>query len=132
MFYENNFLTRPTCPIGDWHAWGEPCKTKMPAEFNWNFNTDLYLNILYTFCLFQFILIMKGLQSGMSDFNYACRSPMCLWLGTYVGLRPSMSVSNGLSIRYVGLWRGMSVSDGSPMKHVKVSDVSSIRHLSLW
>ena len=51
--------------------------------------------------------------SGGSSIRHAGLhlSPICI----IVGLRPSMWVSDGLSIRHVGIRRGMSVLDGSPI-----------------
>ena len=49
----------------------------------------------------------------------------------HVGLRPSMSVSDGSPIRHVVLQRGMSISDGLLMKHVEVYNGSPIRHVRL-
>ena len=40
-------------------------------------------------------------------------------------------VSDGACRLQMGLRWGMPVSDGSPMKHVDVSDESTIRHVSL-
>ena len=73
----------------------------MPAEFNRNSNTFIYLNILF-FVYFLHIYIYwnnertlirhVGLQLGIA----------CWFLIRHVGLKPSMSVSDGLSIRQVG------------------------------
>ena len=85
-----------------------------------------------------------GIRSDKFVSNQACRTPIRhvgLWSDMlvynesptrHVGLRWRMSVTAGSPINHVSLQWDMSVFDGacqSLMKHVKVSDGSSIRHV---
>ena len=62
-------------------------------------------------------------QSGMSVSVGSSIRHVCWSLIMHVSLRPSISVSDRLSIRHVALQWGMSVLDGSPLKYDEVSDI---------
>ena len=125
---------RPTCligdqsetdmpdrrPIGDRHSLLE---TDMPAESNWNSHLFKF-TYFYIICAYLHWNNVRTLIRHVNlqwAFNYACRSPMCLLLGMYVGLRSGMSVSDQSPIKHV------KVFDGSPIRHMLVSDGSPIR-----
>ena len=126
---------RLTYSIGVRHA---PSKADMPVETHRtptcllvqsefkHIYVYIYLNILIVTYLLLIYIYWNNVRTLNSHiglwwvFDQECRSPMCLKLAMHVSwslirhvcLRPSMSVSNGLSIRYVGL---RLVSDRSPI-----------------
>ena len=121
---------RPTYPNRDRHASGDPSESNMPAESNWNLNTYIFK---YTFFLI-YINLNNGRTLirdvglwwvfdilGMSVSNVSPIRHIFWSLIRHVGVRPSLSDIDGLSIRHVDLRCGMSVSVQacrSPIRHV--------------
>ena len=111
----------PTCFIRDRHALleidmtdrlttfplGDPSEPSLPSPIrilkNKYFNIFIFICFLLTYVYWNNII-------------------RCLII--HVGLRPSMSFSDRLSIRHVGFRLGMSVSERSSIKHKEVFDGS--------
>ena len=147
---------KPTCPIGDQHA---PSETDMPVETHRR-PTSLRIPIRIQTHLFKYYnFYIHFAYLNWNNVRTLIRH-VSLWLGIYiyqslikhVGLQPRMSVFNESPMGHFGLqWvsdevcRGLRwVYDhayrspmghvglqGSPMKHVKVSNGSPIRHVGL-
>ena len=121
----------PTCPFRDRHAPSEPHWRPTCLQSPIGVLTHIYLNILI-FINFLLILLLywNNVRTPIRHFgpwwvfDQASRSPMCPWLGMYVGLWPDMSVSDGTCRFQMGLRSGMSVSDGSRIRNFGLQWVS--------
>ena len=107
---------RPTClwrHIGDWHACG------VKSEFK-----HIYLNVLFAYLCWNNVRTLIRHVGLWTVFNYACRSPMCLRLGRYVGLWQGMLVFHKARESRMGLWSDIwsPIGHVGPSKGMPVSD----------